>query len=209
MDENNLLFSARDLPHNTEAEQSVIGAIIANPSVIPEVMELIKPEYFYNEQHKAIYSIIVRMYTGGQPADIVTILNEIDRLNIFDNSAEGKRYLTEIANTLPSTSHVASYCKIVSEKYLIRRLVNVAENILNSVRSGENDSQLLIDSAEQQIYDIQQGRETKGLVPISNAIMEAYDRLGKIAGPDKEKYIGARTGYTLLDSIISVLTSLT
>ena len=205
MDENNLLFSARDLPHNTEAEQSVIGAIIANPSVIPEVMELIKPEYFYNEQHKAIYSIIVRMYTGGQPADIVTILNEIDRLNIFDNSAEGKRYLTEIANTLPSTSHVASYCKIVSEKYLIRRLVNVAENILNSVRSGENDSQLLIDSAEQQIYDIQQGRETKGLVPISNAIMEAYDRLGKSAGPDKEKYIGARTGYTLLDSIISGL----
>lgn len=205
MDENNLLFSSRDLPHSTEAEQSVIGAIIANPSVIPEVMELVKPEYFYSEQHRAIYSVIVRMYTGGKPADIVTILDETARLNIFETQTEGKRYLTEIAETLPSTSNVASYCRIVAEKYMIRSLANVAGNILESIRSGENDSQLLLDSAEQQIYDIRQGRDIKGLVPISDAIMEAYDRLGKISGPDKEKYIGARTGYTLLDSIISGL----
>lgn len=204
MDDNNLLFS-RDLPHSTEAEQSVIGAIIANPSVIPEVMELVKPEYFYSKQHRAIYSVILRMYTGGQPADLVTILNEIEKLNIFETSAEGRRYLAEIANTLPSTANVASYCKIVSEKYLIRSLANVAGSILASIREGENDSQLLLDSAEQQIYDIRQGRDINGLVPISDAILEAYDRLGKISGPDKEKYIGARTGYTLLDSIISGL----
>lgn len=204
MDDNNLLFS-RDLPHSTEAEQSVIGAIIANPSVIPEVMELVKPEYFYSKQHRAIYSVILRMYTGGQPADLVTILNEIEKLNIFETSAEGRRYLAEIANTLPSTANVASYCKIVSEKYMIRSLANIAGNILASIRDGENDSQLLLDSAEQQIYDIRQGRDINGLVPISDAILEAYDRLGKISGPDKEKYIGARTGYTLLDSIISGL----
>lgn len=200
-----MLFSSRDLPHNTEAEQSVIGSIIANPSIIPEVMELVKPEYFYSEQHRAIYSVIVRMYTGGRPADIVTILDEIERLNIFETPAEGRRYLAEIAETLPSTSNVKSYCRIVSEKYLIRSLANVAGNILESIRSGENDSQLLLDSAEQQIYDIRQGRNIKGLVPISEAIIEAYDRIGKISGPDKEKYIGARTGYTLLDSIISGL----
>lgn len=204
MDDNNLLFS-RDLPHSTEAEQSVIGAIIANPSVIPEVMELVKPEYFYSKQHRAIYSVILRMYTGGQPADLVTILNETEKLNIFETSAEGRRYLAEIANTLPSTANVASYCKIVSEKYMIRSLANIAGNILASIRDGENDSQLLLDSAEQQIYDIRQGRDVTGLVPISDAILEAYDRLGKISGPDKEKYIGARTGYTLLDSIISGL----
>ncbi|MDE6500526.1 MAG: replicative DNA helicase [Ruminococcus sp.] len=205
MEENNLNLSSRDLPHSTEAEQSVIGSIIANPSVIPDVMELVKPEYFYNEQHKKIYSLIVRMYTGGKPADIVTILDETVRLNIFETPAEGKRYLAQIAETLPSTSNVSSYCRIVSEKYLIRSLANVAENILESIRSGENNSQILLDSAEQQIYDIRQGRDIKGLVPLSDAIMEAYDRLGKISGPDKEKYIGARTGYTLLDSIISGL----
>ncbi|MDE5834380.1 MAG: replicative DNA helicase, partial [Ruminococcus sp.] len=145
------------------------------------------------------------MYTGGKPADIVTILDETVRLNIFETPAEGKRYLAQIADTLPSTSNVSSYCRIVSEKYLIRSLANVAENILESIRSGENNSQILLDSAEQQIYDIRQGRDIKGLVPLSDAIMEAYDRLGKISGPEKEKYIGARTGYTLLDSIISGL----
>lgn len=205
MDENNLLFSARDLPHSIEAEQSVIGAIIANPSVIPEVMEIVKPEYFYSEQHKTIYSVIVRMYTGGKPADIVTVLNEIEKLNIFETPAEGRRYLAEIANILPSTANVSSYCNIVAEKYMIRSLANVAGNILSSIRSGENNSQLLLDSAEQQIYDLRQGRDIKGLVPLSDAITEAYDRLGKISGPDKEKYIGARTGFTLLDSIISGL----
>ncbi|MCM1507655.1 MAG: replicative DNA helicase [Ruminococcus flavefaciens] len=205
MDENNLLFSSRDLPHSIEAEQSVIGAVIANPSVIPEVIETVKPDYFYSEQHKAIFSVIIRMYTGGHPPDIVTILNEIEKLNIFESSAEGRRYLAEIANTLPSTANVSSYCRIVAEKYLIRNLAKVAGNIIESIRSGENDSQVLLDSAEQQIYDIRQGREIKGLTPISEAVTEAYDRLGKISGPDKEKYIGARTGYSLLDNIISGL----
>ncbi|MDE6782036.1 MAG: replicative DNA helicase [Ruminococcus sp.] len=205
MDENNSLFSSRPLPHNIEAEQSVIGAIISDPSVIPEVMEIIKPEYFYSQQHREIYSVIARMYTGGQPVDLVTVLNETEKLNIFETPAEGRHYLAEIANTLPSTAHTSSYCNIVAEKYLIRSLANVAGNILESIRSGENDSQLLLDSAEQQIYDIRQGRDNSVLSPISDAILEAYDRLGKINGPDKEKYIGARTGYTLLDSIISGL----
>ncbi|MCM1315339.1 MAG: replicative DNA helicase [Muribaculaceae bacterium] len=198
-------MESNNLPHSTEAEQSVIGAIIANPSVIPEVMELVKPDYFYSPQHKAIYSVIVKMYTGGSPADIVTILNEVQKLNIFENAAEGRRYLAEIANILPTTANVASYCRIVAEKYLLRCLATVAGNIMENIRTGENDAQILLDSAEQQIYDIRQGRDIKGLMPIAEAVTEAYDRLGKISGPDKEKYVGARTGFTLLDSIISGL----
>lgn len=198
-------MESNNLPHSIEAEQSVIGAIIKNPSAIPEVVELIKPDYFYSPQHRAIYSVIVHMYTSGKPADIVTVLNEIQKMNIFENQAEGRRYLAEIANILPSTANVTSYCRIVADKYLIRSLATVAKNIIESINSGENDSQLLIDSAEQQIYDIRQGRNMKGLVPISEAVTEAYDRLGKISGPDKEKYIGAKTGFSLLDSIISGL----
>lgn len=205
MDENNIIFSARELPHSIEAEQSVIGAVLADPSVLPEVVEMIKPEYFYSEQHKEIYSIIFRMFTSGVPVDIVTVLNETERLGIFETLAEGRRYLAEIANTLPSTANISSYCKIVADKYMIRSLGYVARNILESIQSGESDSQILLDSAEQQIYDIRQGRDVKGLTPLSDAIAEAYDRLGKISGPDKEKYIGARTGFTLLDSLISGL----
>lgn len=198
-------MESNNLPHSIEAEQSIIGAIIKKPSVIPEVVELIKPDYFYTQQHRAIYSAIVHMYTSGKPADTVTILNEIQKMNIFESQAEGRRYLAEIASILPSTANVSSYCKIVADKYLIRSLATVAHNIMESINSGENDSQILLDSAEQQIYNIRQGRNTKGLITISEAVTEAYDRLGKISGPDKEKYVGARTGFSLLDSIISGL----
>lgn len=205
MDENLYQISSRELPHSIEAEQSVIGAVLADPSVLPVVVEQIKPEYFFSEQHKAIYSIIVRMFTSGQPVDIITVLNEAEKLHIFDSSNEGKRYLAEIGNTLPSTANVESYCKIVSDKYFIRSLGYAARSILEDIQSGEHNSSLLLDSAEQKIYNIRQGRDVNGLVPIADAIAEAYDRLGKIAGPDKEKYVGARTGFSLLDNITSGL----
>ena len=205
MDENLYQLSSRELPHSIEAEQSVIGAVLADPSVLPVVIEKIKPEYFFSEQHKAIYSIIVRMFTSGQPVDIITVHNEAEKLHIFESSNEGKRYLAEIGNTLPSTANVESYCKIVSDKYFIRSLSFAARSILEDIQSGEHNSSLLLDSAEQKIYNIRQGRNVNGLVPIADAIAEAYDRLGKISGPDKEKYVGARTGFSLLDNITSGL----
>ncbi len=205
MDDNNFIASARELPHSIEAEQSVIGAVLADPSALPVVIEKIKPEYFYNEQHKAIYSIILRMFTSGQPIDIITVLNEAEKLHIFDSSTEGRRYLAEIGDALPSTSNIESYCKIVADKYFIRSLGLAARMILDDIQSGEQDSQLLLDAAEQKIYDIRQGRDVQGLIPLKAAITEAYDRLGKISGPDKDKYVGARTGFTLLDSITSGL----
>ncbi len=205
MDENNFTLSSRELPHSIEAEQSVIGAVLADPSVLPVVVEKIKADYFYSEQHKAIFSIILRMFTSGQPVDIITVLNEAEKLHIFETAIEGKRYLAEIGNTLPSTSNIESYCKIVADKYFIRSLGYAARTILEDIQSGEHDSQLLLDAAEQEIYDIRQGRDVNGLIPISEAITEAYDRLGKISGPDKDKYVGARTGFTLLDGITSGL----
>ena len=205
MDEHDILLSNRELPHSIEAEQSVLGAIISQPSVLPDVIELIKPEYFYNEQHKALYSIMLQMNSMSLPVDIVTVLNEAEKQHIFESPAEGKRYLAEIGNMLPSTSNIQSYCKIVADKYFLRSLSYVAKTILDEVQSGEQDAQLLLDSAEQKIYDIRQGKDVRGLVPLSEAIAEAYDRLGKISGPDKEKYVGARTGFTLLDSITSGL----
>ena len=205
MDDNSIIVSARELPHSIEAEQSVLGAVLADPSVLPDVIQLIKPDYFYSEQHKSIYGIILRMFSGGQPVDIVTVLNEAEKLHIFESSADGRRYFAEIADTLPSTSNIASYCKIVADKYFIRSLSYAARSILDQIQSGEQDSTLLLDAAEQKIYDIRQGRDVQGLVPLKVAITEAYTRLGDLNGPDREKFAGARTGFSRLDSITSGL----
>lgn len=205
MDENSFALSAREMPHSIEAEQGVLGSIFADPSVVSEVLEHIRPDYFYQPQHKHIFEIILQLFTTGQPIDAITVLNEADRQHIFETSTEGRRYFAEIANTLPTAANVKSYCSIVEEKYLIRSLGIAARSILEDVQSGEHDPQLLLDSAEQKIYDIRQGRDIRGLVPISEAIAEAYDQIAKVSGPDKEKYVGARSGFTLLDTITSGL----
>lgn len=203
--EDNITLSAKELPHSIEAEQSVIGAALSDPSVLPQIIENVKAEYFFNDQHKAIFGIIVRMFTSGSPVDIITVLNEAEKMHIFENSAEGRRYLAEIANTLPTTSNIESYCKIVADKYYIRSLGYTARAILEDIQEGEQDAQLMLDTAEQRIYDIRRGRDVKGLSSLADAVLEAYDRLGKISGADREKYVGARTGFTLLDNITSGL----
>lgn len=205
MENNDFQITDRELPRSIEAEQSILGAVLADPSVLPLVVEKIKPEYFYSQQHRSLYSIIMRMFTGGANADIITVLNEAEKLHIFENAAEGRRYLANLAEILPSTANIESYCRIVAEKYYIRSLSYAARSILQDVQSGEHNAQILLDSAEQKIYDIREGRNVQGLVPISDAVAEAYDKIGKIAGPDKDKYIGARTGFTYLDSITSGL----
>ncbi len=205
MENSNFPFSISEFPHSIEAEQSVIGAALADQSVMPLIIEKVKPDYFFNENHRAIFGIIFRMFTSGVPVDIVTLLNEAMKLHIFENANEGRRYLADIANTLPTTANIESYCKIVEDKYYIRSLAYAARDILDSVQSGEQDAQLLLDSAEQKIYDIRQGRNVSGLSSLADAVLEAYDRLGKLTGEDKDLYVGARTGFTLLDSITSGL----
>lgn len=203
--ENNLNIADMSLPHSTEAEQCILGAVLADPSVLPVVVETIKPEYFYSPQHKEIYRVIVAMFTSGTDADVITVLNEVEKMEIFESSLECRKYLSGLADILPSTANIASYCRIVAEKYYIRSLAIAAREILSDIRTDSSDAQKLIDSAEQRIYDIRRGKNVQGLVHIGTAISEAYDRIGKISGPDREKYIGAKTGFNDLDTIISGL----
>ena len=90
MDENTQFIPDNDLPHSIEAEQCVLGAVLSDPSVAPLVIEKVRADYFYTEQHKAIYGIIVRMFTSGQPIDIVTVLNEAEKQHIFDTCRHRK-----------------------------------------------------------------------------------------------------------------------
>ena len=194
-----------ELPFSLEAEQTILGAILTEPEVLSTVMEKIKPDSFFNEQHKALFQIIVNMFTSGEKADVITVLNAAMREHLFDTPQEGRAYLAALINMVPSVSNIESYCNIVAEKYYLRSLTFAARSIIQDIQSGEFDAQALLDSAEQKIFDIRQGKSVQGLVKIGDAICEAYDRIGKISGPDKEKYLGARTGYKYLDTVTSGL----
>ncbi|MDE5946746.1 MAG: replicative DNA helicase [Oscillospiraceae bacterium] len=205
MAESDLNLSNVSMPHSIETEQCILGGILADPSAIPVVSEILKSEYFYSYQHKEIYSTILRMFSSGQPVDVITVLTDIEQRNIFSSPEECRKYFFSIIDILPSTENIASYCQIVKEKFQIRSLLIATQMIQEEIKSGNDDSQKLIDFAEQKIYDIRKGENVNGLVHIKDAVFSAYDHLGNITGVDREKYLGARTGFTALDSAISGL----
>lgn len=193
------------LPFSIEAEQSVLGTILIDSSCITQVMEYINAECFYKEEHKEIYSSMVSMFTAGEPIDFVTVLEACKAESVFESYETAKVYLTQLVQLVPSTSNVDAYAKIVQDKYYIRSLILAARDIIQNASDGMTDAGTLLDSAEQKIYEIRQGRETRGLTPISSIIFETYDHLQKLTGEGKEAFLGAPSGYSDLDRVLTGL----
>ncbi|MDE5564153.1 MAG: replicative DNA helicase [Oscillospiraceae bacterium] len=198
-------FHDIEMPYSLEAEQTILGAILINQEVLSTVLETVKPESFYIDQHRALFMIMVQMFTTGEKADVVTVLNAAVAQHIFETAQEGRNYLGNLVNMVPSVSNIESYCAIVVNKFYIRTLAETARGILSDIQSGETDAQLLLDAAEQRIYDIRQGRVTSGLTPLKEIVAETYTHIGQLAGPDRELYVGIHSGFSYLDSLTSGL----
>ncbi|MGN1090504.1 MAG: replicative DNA helicase, partial [Huintestinicola sp.] len=198
-------LAGREMPHSIEAEQTVLGAVLMDSELLSTVMNYVKPESFYVSKHRDLFAIIMRLFTLGVDSDIITVLDEAVREGIFESSSAGKEYLAAIMEGVPTLANIESYCKIVEEKYYLRSLVEAAKKIITDCTESSEPASVLLDSAEQMIYDIRQGKEVNGLVKIDEVLLETYDHLNRISGVDKEKYQGARSGYSDLDSVISGL----
>lgn len=141
----------RELPYSLEAEQAVLGGVLLDPSVLPKVIEILRPDYFYRPQHQQLFSIMMRMFTASQTEDIITVIDESVTMGVFETSAMAKAYLTGMMEGVPSTANIESYCRIIEEKYHIRALVNVANEIIETANEGSADARTMLDSAEQKI----------------------------------------------------------
>ena len=194
------------LPYSVEAEQAVLGSIIIEPNCLNEIAVQMKTEYFYIPQHKEIYSVMSSMYELSQTIDFVSLLEKLKKNGIYDE-AGGKSYLTQLVQTVPSAANVLTYVAIIRERYYARALLNAAQNIIKDINENTEDSGKLIDNAEQQIYEIRQGREVSGLTHIKSVIEnETYDRLSKMSDPvTREDYIGIPSGIGDLDKMITGL----
>ena len=147
-------LGGRELPYNLEAEQTVLGALLLNPDALPIAIAHLKPESFYRDQHRELYSIILRMFSNGQRSDIITVMNEAVSEKVFETPEMAKVYLKGIMDSVPSTSNIESYCRIVEDKYLTRSLINASREVLDAATDGAEDSRTLLDMAEQKIYEI-------------------------------------------------------
>ena len=194
------------LPYNLEAEQSVLGCVLLDPEKLPDIMEKIaSPEVFYNEQHKKLYALMIRMFSESRPIDYITLLEKARGEEIFDNDATAKSYLLHLMELVPTTSNLSNYCDIVLEKYYMRNLLSAATEIESSVRQGEGSASELLDAAEQKIYDIRQGRQSSELRPISEVIIGVYDNIYEMNQKDDTRITGLASGFTQLDLILSGL----
>ncbi|MEF9983650.1 MAG: replicative DNA helicase [Oscillospiraceae bacterium] len=193
------------LPYNLEAEQSVLGSVLIDPSCLPRVMEHLKPESFYRPQHKEIFSIYLQMFISSKSIDFITVLDEVKKESVFRSEEDAKIYLLQLAQIVPSTANVEEYARIVREKSYIRRLIESSNEIIELARNEDADAANLLDMAEQSIFDIRKGKETTGLVKIDEIITETYDQFQKLSSDDKSEYMGISTGFSALDQVITGL----
>ena len=182
------------MPFSLEAEQSVLGAVLLEPSCLSTVVDILpRAEYFYAVNNRMIYAAMMEMFALGQPVDFVTVLERLKEEKDFDE-ATGKVYLTQLAQLVPAISHVESYARIVRDKYELRTLMQAARGILSDASAGEQETSLLLDSAEKRIYDIRRGKSDEGLQPVREILLETFDRLDKLNSADRDKYKGLPTG---------------
>ena len=207
MDMSNTPISIDDvnMPYSLEAEQAVLGSILIEPACITQILIIVKPEHFYLPQHRAIFSIMQEIDTLGGKIDPLIVLEKLKGQKVYDE-AGGKQYLFQLAQLVPSTENVEAYSRIIREKYYIRTLISVSRTIIEEASASTESADTLLESAEQKIYDIRQGRTTKGPTRIGDIILnEVYDKLQKLSGADKDKYKGFTTGFVDLDKAITGL----
>ncbi len=208
MANDNLIYNidGSRLPYSADAEQAVLGSMIIDPACISEVAVSVKTEYFYIPQHKEIFSAISSMYELNQAIDFISLLERLKKQGVFDEIG-GKDYLTKLVQKVPSSANVGSYIDIVREQYYQRALMGAAQGIIKDINENTMESGRLLDSAEQRIFEIRDGREIGGLTHIKDVILaETYDRLTKINDPEtRNDYIGIPSGIGDLDKMITGL----
>ncbi len=198
-------YDVANMPYSPEAEQAVLGAIILDSSVFDKVVEYIKtPECFYVSLHKLIFSTMQEMLDFGMAVDFVTLLEKLKQNNAFDD-ATGKTYLMDLANNCPSISNAPSYAKLIADKYMIRRLITASREIIDDATAGEDDPSILIDSAEQKIFEIRSGNQTSGLEKIDHILIQTFDRLDALNKDADDSLKPIPTGIGDLDRMITGL----
>lgn len=193
-------------PYSADAEQAVLGSMIIDPVCINEVAVSVRAEYFYMPQHRKIYSALSSMYELSQSIDFISLLERLKKDGVYDETG-GKEYLTKLVQSVPSSANVMTYVDIIREHYYKRSLMTAAQGIIKDINENAMDSGKLLDSAEQRIYEIRDGREIGGLTHIKDVIAaETYDRLTKMNDPEtRNDYIGIPSGIGELDKMITGL----
>ncbi|MEX2054257.1 MAG: replicative DNA helicase [Candidatus Colwellbacteria bacterium] len=191
-------------PQDVEAEQSVLGALMIDKDAVASVADLLVADDFYKKAHGVIFEAIIRLWNKREPIDILSVGSELKNMKQL-KEVGGSSYLTELVESVPTSSHVLHYGKIVKEKRILRELINVSAGITEDAFLSKGEIESFLDQVEKKIFSISQQSVSKNFVPIREEIKNAYDRIEKLHEGEGEKFRGVPLGFTGLDNILSGL----
>jgi replicative DNA helicase len=190
-------------PHNLEAEESLLGAMLLSRDAISSAMEFCNPEDFYKQSHGHIFSANTSLYSQGEPADWVTVTEELRRRGLLESIGDPSVFVSLQANT-PSIGNAEHYAKIIEEHALLRRLVSVAGEITELGYSLPEDVSHVLDKAESLVFDVAQRRVVDSMTPLKDLLGQSLDHL-EVLFSRGEAITGLATGYTDLDEQLAGL----
>ena len=187
----------RILPHSTEAEQSVIGAMIMDGEAIMVASEIICGDDFYNRQYGVVFDAMTELSDEGKPVDLVTLQ---DRLREKDVPPEvsSLEFIGNLVTSVPTSANIKYYANIVAEKATLRRLIRLNEEIANTCYAGKESLEAILEDTEKRVFDLVQRRNTGEFVPIRQIVMNAMDQIEK-ASKNDGNVTGIATGFIDLD----------
>ena len=190
------MATSRVLPHNLEAEQSVLGCVLMDQELQSELLTELKEGDFYNESHKTIFNAMCDIYNQSKPVDLITLCDKLDGEGKLDQVG-GIAYVTDLTGVIPSTANYRSYFEIVRRDGILRALIRSANKILEDCY-GSSDSDASLSLAEKSIYDISAENDTSTLSLLSEKLGDVLHKFEEI-GKDQNAFAGLKSGFTEMD----------
>ena len=193
----------RTPPHDVAAEQCVLGGMLLSKDAISDVMETIRPDDHYRPAHQIVHEAILELYGRGEPADPVTVSDLLNKRGELARVG-GPTYLHTLIASVPTAANAGYYARIVRERAILRRLVEVGTRIVQLGYSGDGEADELVDRAQAEVYGVTERRVSEDYLALSEIMPGALDELEAIEG-HSGTMTGVPTGFADLDALTNGL----
>ncbi|HYO31132.1 MAG TPA: replicative DNA helicase [Thermomicrobiales bacterium] len=186
-------------PHNTDAEQGLLGSLLIDRDAIIRVASFVKPEDFYHHANGTVYRAVFDLYNRREPTDFITLSDELGRRDQLD-AVGGLAYLSSLLNAVPTAVHVEYYGRIVERTATLRRLIDAGAKIVAIGYQDGVETEDALDSAEKAIFDVSQKRQTKDFVSIAEVLDRFFDQIDLLQ-QNRGALVGVATGFSDMDAL--------
>ena len=191
----------KSIPYNLEAEESVLGGIFLKSDAISRVIEILSPDDFYKRAYKILFETMLDCYEKGEVIDPVVVLDRVKKKEALGDIG-GEETIYQILETVPSAANIQSYARIVKEKAVLRRVINVGTQITEMGYDGHDEVDQILDKAENMIFKIAQQSDKKEVVSLKDLVDAEFKRLEEVF-QNKGEVTGIASGFTEYDKMTS------